>query len=72
MISLESARLLSTHGKRNVDLGDIVYAWRGDQFAPRQSCPVLADCWRIAAKSLRPLPVAHKEMSEESRVRQLC
>ncbi len=31
---------------------------------------MLADSWQMAAKALRPLPVAHKEMSEESRVRQ--
>jgi lysyl-tRNA synthetase class 2 len=31
---------------------------------------VLADSWQMASKALRPLPVAHKEMSEESRVRQ--
>ena len=43
-------------------------ARRGDQFAPREFS-VLADFWQIASKALRPLPVAHKEMSEESRVR---
>ena len=26
--------------------------------------------WAMAAKSVRPLPVAHKELSEETRVRQ--
>ena len=31
---------------------------------------MLADCWRMAAKALRPLPVAHKPLSEETRVRQ--
>ena len=31
---------------------------------------MLADSWQIISKALRPLPVAHKEMSEESRVRQ--
>ena len=31
---------------------------------------MLADSWLMASKALRPLPVAHKEMSEESRVRQ--
>src|SRR5690606_16600563 len=29
-----------------------------------------ADEWRLAAKALRPLPVLHKELAEESRVRQ--
>ena len=31
---------------------------------------MLADDWRLTAKALRPLPVAHKPMSEEARVRQ--
>jgi lysyl-tRNA synthetase class 2 len=31
---------------------------------------VLADQWRVAAKALRPLPVAHKPLSDETRVRQ--
>ena len=31
---------------------------------------VAAPAWRIASKALRPLPVLHKELSEESRVRQ--
>jgi lysyl-tRNA synthetase class 2 len=31
---------------------------------------VFADSWALAAKALRPLPVLHKEMSEEGRVRQ--
>jgi lysyl-tRNA synthetase class 2 len=30
----------------------------------------MAEKWAMAAKSLRPLPVAHKELSEETRVRQ--
>src|SRR5439155_6870872 len=31
---------------------------------------VLADRWQLTAKALRPLPVAHKPLSEEMRVRQ--
>ncbi len=31
---------------------------------------MLADRWVMAAKALRPLPVSHKPMSEEARVRQ--
>jgi lysyl-tRNA synthetase class 2 len=31
---------------------------------------VLADEWRLTAKALRPLPVAHKPLSDETRVRQ--
>ena len=31
---------------------------------------MLADDWAMTAKALRPLPVAHRPMSEETRVRQ--
>ena len=31
---------------------------------------MLADAWRMTAKALRPLPVAHKPLTEETRVRQ--
>ena len=43
--------------------GNVISSRRGE-------LSVLADSWQMASKSLRPLPVAHKEMSEESRVRQ--
>lgn len=56
--------------KTDVDLGDIVYAHGNVISSRRGELSVLADSWQMAAKSLRPLPVAHKEMSEESRVRQ--
>src|SRR4051794_36972614 len=56
--------------KRLVDLGDIV-AVSGEVITSRRGeLSVLADEWRMAAKALRPLPVAHKGMSEETRVRQ--
>src|SRR5690606_41405438 len=35
----------------------------------RGEVSVFADLWELAAKALRPLPVLHKELSEESRVR---
>jgi lysyl-tRNA synthetase, class II len=56
--------------KADVDLGDIVYVHGNVISSRRGELSVLADSWQMAAKSLRPLPVAHKEMSEESRVRQ--
>ena len=56
--------------KADVDLGDIVYVHGNVISSRRGELSVLADSWEIAAKSLRPLPVAHKEMSEEARVRQ--
>jgi lysyl-tRNA synthetase class 2 len=56
--------------KADVDLGDIVFV-HGEVISSRRGeLSVLADSWQIAAKALRPLPVAHKEMSEETRVRQ--
>ncbi|AWK70797.1 lysine--tRNA ligase [Rhodococcus oxybenzonivorans] len=56
--------------KADVDLGDFVFV-HGEVISSRRGeLSVMADSWQIAAKSLRPLPVAHKEMSEESRVRQ--
>ncbi len=56
--------------KDDVDIGDIVFA-HGEVISSRRGeLSVLADSWRMASKSLRPLPVAHKEMNEESQVRQ--
>lgn len=56
--------------KADVDLGDIVFV-HGEVISSRRGeLSVLADSWQMASKALRPLPVAHKEMSEESRVRQ--
>ncbi|HUH68004.1 MAG TPA: lysine--tRNA ligase [Mycobacterium sp.] len=56
--------------KADVDLGDIVYVHGNVISSRRGELSVLADSWQMASKALRPLPVAHKEMSEESRVRQ--
>ena len=56
--------------KTDVDLGDIVFVGGEVISSRRGELSVLADSWQMAAKALRPLPVAHKEMSEESRVRQ--
>ena len=36
----------------------------------RGELSVMASRWGMASKALRPLPVLHKELSEESRVRQ--
>ncbi len=56
--------------KADVDLGDIVFV-HGEVISSRRGeLSVLADFWQIISKALRPLPVAHREMSEESRVRQ--
>jgi lysyl-tRNA synthetase class 2 len=56
--------------KTDVDLGDLVFA-HGEVISSRRGeLSVLADSWRLTAKALRPLPVAHKPLSEEMRVRQ--
>jgi lysyl-tRNA synthetase class 2 len=56
--------------KSNVDLGDQVFV-RGEVIASKRGeLSVLADYWRMTAKALRPLPVAHRPLSEETRVRQ--
>ncbi|MGH3968417.1 MAG: amino acid--tRNA ligase-related protein, partial [Mycobacterium sp.] len=56
--------------KTDVDLGDIVSV-HGEVISSRRGeLSVLGDSWQMASKALRPLPVAHKDMNEESRVRQ--
>jgi lysyl-tRNA synthetase class 2 len=56
--------------KRQVDLGDLVLVEGEVITSKRGELSVLADRWSLAAKALRPLPVSHKPMSEEARVRQ--
>ncbi|OBJ47230.1 lysine--tRNA ligase [Mycobacterium sp. 1423905.2] len=71
MISLDKVGQESLDAwKADVDIGDIVYVHGTVISSRRGELSVLADSWQIAAKSLRPLPVAHKELSEEARVRQ--
>lgn len=56
--------------KADVDLGDHLFA-RGRVVSSRRGeLSVFADDWALAAKALRPLPVLHKPLSEEARVRQ--
>lgn len=71
MISLAGVGADALDGwKSTVDLGDIVFV-HGEVISSRRGeLSVLADSWQMAAKALRPLPVAHRELSEESRVRQ--
>jgi lysyl-tRNA synthetase class 2 len=56
--------------KSDVDLGDIVLVHGQVISSRRGELSVLADSWQIISKALRPLPVAHKELNEETRVRQ--
>jgi lysyl-tRNA synthetase class 2 len=56
--------------KSDVDLGDHVFVEGEVITSKRGELSVFADSWRITSKALRPLPVAHKELAEETRVRQ--
>ncbi|WP_376771196.1 lysine--tRNA ligase [Rhizomonospora bruguierae] len=56
--------------KHLVDLGDHVGVTGEVITSRRGELSVLADEWVMTAKALRPLPVAHKPLSEEARVRQ--
>ena len=55
--------------KSDVDLGDHVFVEGRVISSRRGELSVLAKRWEMASKALRPLPVMHKELSEESRVR---
>ena len=56
--------------KSDVDLGDHVVVEGRVISSRRGELSVMATGWAMASKALRPLPVLHKELSEESRVRQ--
>jgi lysyl-tRNA synthetase class 2 len=56
--------------KSHVDLGDHVFAEGRVISSKRGELSVLARRWEMASKALRPLPVLHKHLSEEARVRQ--
>jgi lysyl-tRNA synthetase, class II len=56
--------------KATVDLGDHVIVEGRVIASKRGELSVMATRWEMASKALRPLPVLHKELSEESRVRQ--
>ena len=56
--------------KAVVDLGDHVFVHGEVATSRRGELSVMADRWAMASKAVRPLPVAHRELSEETRVRQ--
>ena len=56
--------------KSDVDLGDHVFVHGEVITSRRGELSVMADRWAMTAKALRPLPVAHKELAEETRIRQ--
>jgi lysyl-tRNA synthetase, class II len=56
--------------KQLVDIGDLVGV-RGEVITSRRGeLSVMAGEWTMTAKALRPLPVLHRPMTEEARVRQ--
>lgn len=56
--------------KALVDLGDHVFVEGRVISSRRGELSVMATRWEMASKALRPMPVLHKELSEETRVRQ--
>ncbi|WP_246088297.1 lysine--tRNA ligase [Nocardioides albertanoniae] len=56
--------------KSLVDLGDHVAVTGRVISSRRGELSVMASSWEMAGKALRPLPVLHKDLSEEARVRQ--
>ncbi|THV41281.1 lysine--tRNA ligase [Glycomyces buryatensis] len=56
--------------KRLVDIGDHLGVTGEVVTSKRGELSVMADSFAITAKALRPLPVAHKPLAEETRVRQ--
>jgi len=55
--------------KSDIDLGDMVSVTGEIITSKRGELSILASSWKLASKSLRPLPNDHKPMSEETRVR---
>ena len=55
--------------KAVVDLGDHVFVHGRVISSRRGELSVMAQSWQMASKALRPLPVLHKDLSEEERVR---
>lgn len=56
--------------KATIDIGDFVGVTGEVISSRRGELSILCDTWQMVSKALRPLPVAHKPLSEETRVRQ--
>lgn len=56
--------------KHLVDLGDHISVTGEVITSKRGELSIMADSWTMASKALRPLPVLHAELSDETRVRQ--
>jgi lysyl-tRNA synthetase, class II len=71
MLSLaEVGKESLTEWKHLVDLGDHVFVTGRVICSKRGELSIMAASWSMAGKALRPLPVLHKHLSEEARVRQ--
>jgi lysyl-tRNA synthetase class 2 len=71
MISLDKVGEEALEGwKSTVDIGDFVGVTGEVISSRRGELSILCDSWQMVSKALRPLPVAHKPLSEETRVRQ--
>ncbi|MDO5734904.1 MAG: lysine--tRNA ligase [Propionibacteriaceae bacterium] len=55
--------------KADVDLGDHIWIHGRVIASKRGELSVMASEWRMASKTLRPLPALHKDLSDEARVR---
>ena len=56
--------------KHLVDLGDHISVTGEVIASKRGELSIMADSWTMASKALRPLPVLHADLSDETRVRQ--
>lgn len=56
--------------KADLDLGDLVSVTGRVISSRRGELSVMVTDWTLASKALRPLPTLHKDLSEETRVRQ--
>jgi lysyl-tRNA synthetase class 2 len=70
MLSLDKVGQAELDNWKNlVDIGDLVSVTGEVITSKRGELSVLADAWQMTAKALRPLPIEHKPLSEETRVR---
>ncbi|MCK6091060.1 lysine--tRNA ligase [Micrococcus sp. HG099] len=56
--------------KKAVDLGDFLSVTGEVIVSRRGELSIMASAWEMASKALRPLPVLHADLNEETRVRQ--
>lgn len=56
--------------KALVDLGDHLFVQGEVGTSRRGELSIFVSTWQMAAKALRPLPVAHRDLAEDTRVRQ--